>query len=232
MHVVFFGLKRAYHGTLRVTREPLRDVGLTSARFDLLYAVKECPGGVLQSVLRKILGVCRATVSKMLISLEERRLVKRTVYKYDRRQRLVRLTGYGRHSIRDAKEDFMRSGAAELAFATAIGSTGLCPWFDEDKCFEQKSWLLERLDALRNGFLDFASLEYPRHHPQMPDDLEDRAFAEPWAEIWDREKAEGVNAPPPDAEWSWSHDEPFPWEGEGAATWEEWATGRTRRTGS
>jgi DNA-binding MarR family transcriptional regulator len=225
MHVVFFGLKRAYHGTLRVTREPLRDVGLTPARFDLLYAVKECPGGVLQSALRKILGVCRATVSKMLISLEQIGLVKRTVYKYDRRQRLVRLTGHGRHSIRDAKRDFMRSGAAEHAFAAAIGSTGLCPWFDEDKCFEQKSWLLERLDALRNGFFDFASLEYPRTHPQMPDDLEDRAFAEPWVEIWQREEAEGVNAPPPGAEWSWSHDEPFPWDGEGASTWEEWARG-------
>jgi DNA-binding MarR family transcriptional regulator len=226
MHVVFFGLKRAYHGTLRITRKPLRDVGLTAARFDLLYAVKECPGGVLQSALRRILGVCRATVSKMLISLEQRGLVKRTVYKYDRRQRLVRLTGSGRHGIRDAKEDFMRSGAAELAFATAIGSTGLCSWFDEDRCFEQKSWLLERLDALRNGFFDFASLEYPRLHPQMPDELEDRAFAEPWAEIWDREEKEGVNGPPPGAEWSWSHDEPFPWDGEGAATYEEWATGK------
>jgi DNA-binding MarR family transcriptional regulator len=222
MHVVFFGLKRAYHGTLRVTREPLRDVGLTPARFDLLYAVKACRGGVLQSVLRKILGVCRATVSKMLISLEELGLVRRTVYRHDRRQRLVRLTGHGRHSIHDAKLEFMRSGWAELAFASAIGSTGLCQWFDEDSCFEQKTWLLERLDALRNGLFDLASLEYPRGHPGMPEDLEDRAFSEPWEDIVTREEKDGANAPPPGATWSWSREDgPFPWDDEGTRTWEE-----------
>jgi DNA-binding MarR family transcriptional regulator len=247
MHVVFFGLKRAYHGTLRITREPLRGRGLTPARFDLLYAVKECPGGVLQSALRRILGVCRATASKMLISLEELGLVKRTVYRYDRRQRLVRLTGYGRHSIRDAKGDFIRSGWAELAFASAIGSTGLCHWYDQDGCFEQKTWLLERLDALRHGFFDFASLEYSRTHPQLPDDLEDRAFSEPWEDIAAREAKDGANAPPPGAEWTWSRDAVagdegraadhgdarFPWEDEGAATWEEWARdGLGERPGS
>jgi hypothetical protein len=61
----------------------------------------------------------------------------------------------------------------------------------------------------------------------MPDDLEDRAFEEPWMDILIREEKEGVNAPPTGAEWSWSSDEPFPWEDEGAATWDEWV----RKTG-
>ena len=184
---------------------------------------------MLQSALRRILGVCRATVSKMLISLEQLGLVKRIVYKWDRRQRLVRLTGYGRHKIRDAKTQFMHSGWADLAFASAIGSTGLCPWSSEDAVFEQKTILLDRLDALRNGFSDFATLEYSRAHPKAPDDLEDRVFSEPWVEVFAREDQDDTNAPPAGAEWRWSHDEPFPWADEGAATWEQWARERAAR---
>lgn len=73
MHAIFFGLKRAHHGTLRITRRILAALGLTAARFDLLYAVKKATRyGVNQSALRKVLGVSRATVSRMLASLEER----------------------------------------------------------------------------------------------------------------------------------------------------------------
>ena len=41
MHAIFFGLKRAHHGTLRITRRALIALGLTAARFDLLYAVQD-----------------------------------------------------------------------------------------------------------------------------------------------------------------------------------------------
>ena len=41
MNAIFFGLKRAYHGTLRIYRRALANLGLTAARFDLLYAARE-----------------------------------------------------------------------------------------------------------------------------------------------------------------------------------------------
>ena len=85
VHNIFFGLKRAHHGTLRITRKLLAAFGLTAARFDLLYAVKKERRGILQSALRKVLGVSRATVSRMLASLEELGLVRRTFAKQDRR---------------------------------------------------------------------------------------------------------------------------------------------------
>jgi hypothetical protein len=66
MHAIFFGLKRAHHGTLCITRSVLAAMGLTAARFDLLYAVMTSREGLAQSALRKLLGVSRATVSRML----------------------------------------------------------------------------------------------------------------------------------------------------------------------
>ena len=35
MNAIFFGLKRAFHGTLRIARPMLTSLGLTAARFDL-----------------------------------------------------------------------------------------------------------------------------------------------------------------------------------------------------
>jgi DNA-binding MarR family transcriptional regulator len=230
MHAVFFGLKRAYQGTLRITRRPLRKIGLTAARFDLLYAVKDCGGAVLQSALRKILGVCRATVSKMLISLEKLGLVKRSVYPGDRRQRLVTLTWPGRKKLGGAKRDFVRSGWAELAFASAIGCSGLYQWYSAESCLEAKSWLLARLDALREGFSDFASLEYPWDPEGAAlERLEDEAFEDPWQGIAEQEQREGAGRPPGVEPWNgegpcpWDNDGPFPWDDEGVRTWKELA---------
>ena len=87
MNVIFFGLKRAYHGTLRVTREALAKLGLTPARFDLLYIVAKEGGTLLQRELQRALGVVAATVSRMLTSLEELGLVEREVVEEDHRCR-------------------------------------------------------------------------------------------------------------------------------------------------
>jgi hypothetical protein len=40
MHEAFFSLKRAHHSVLRIGRPLLLDMGLTPARFDLLFALK------------------------------------------------------------------------------------------------------------------------------------------------------------------------------------------------
>jgi DNA-binding MarR family transcriptional regulator len=162
MHAIFFGLKRAHHGTLRITRKVLAAVGLTAARFDLLYAIKVKRYGMIQSALRRALGVSRATVSRMLASLEELGLVRREVATADRRQRWVTLTTKGRWRIAFAHRQFTRSGWAQLAIDSALASQHAeYRWCDEVACREATASLHVMLDDLRRGFHDFATLDYP-----------------------------------------------------------------------
>ena len=101
MNAIFFGLKRAYHGSLRITRRALARLGLTAARFDLLYAVNESGGRrMLQRDLRRALGVSPPTVSRMVDSLEALGWVQRERCCVDGRMRFVRLTEAGRRCIR------------------------------------------------------------------------------------------------------------------------------------
>jgi DNA-binding MarR family transcriptional regulator len=166
MNANFFALKRAYHGTLRITRASLARLGLTAARFDLLYALPHGPRDfeprTLQRSLRGQLGVSRPTVSRMLASLEERGLVRRTRDLFDRRQRVVALTVPGRALIREAERVFFRSGWAQLALDTALdfpppgGS-----WCDDVHCFFQMDKLAGLLQRLCVTFGDVATLYYP-----------------------------------------------------------------------
>jgi DNA-binding MarR family transcriptional regulator len=163
MHAIFFGLKRAHHGTLRITRSVLARMGLTAARFDMLYAVKRRRRrGMLQSGLRRALGVCRATVSRMLASLEQLGLITRKVYPFDRRKRLVELTTLGRWRIAFAHRQITRSGWAQLAVDSALGAEGskYC-WQDQAECIAATSLLEGMLDQLRRAFFDRANLYYP-----------------------------------------------------------------------
>ena len=164
MHAIFFGLKRAHHGTLRITRDVLARMGLTAARFDMLYAIKlrREPRGLRQSTLARVLGVCRATVSRMLASLEELKLVTRTVDAVDRRQRFVSLTTLGRWRIAYAHRHLTRSGWAQLVIDSALGAEGSkYRWYDPAECLAATSLLVSLLDLLRRSFRDRARLEYP-----------------------------------------------------------------------
>jgi DNA-binding MarR family transcriptional regulator len=167
MHTIFFGLKRAHHSTLRLTRAELARLGLTAARFDMLYAVKQKRRGVTQSALRRSLGVCRATVSRMLASLEKLGLVRRRVWDFDRRQKLVELTNRGKWRIGRAHREFTRSGWAQLAVDSALGAEGqMYRWYDEDDCREATSLLESLLGYIRRAFGDRATLEYPWGHDE------------------------------------------------------------------
>jgi DNA-binding MarR family transcriptional regulator len=162
MHIIFFGLKRAHHATLRLTRHSLASLGLTAARFDLLYAVKQRRKGVTQSALRKLLGVCRATVSRMLGSLEKLGLVRRSISAFDRRRKVVELTNRGKWRVARAHHEFVRSGWAQLAVDSALGAEGRSyRWYDEDDCIEATSLLDGLLRSVREGFGDRATLQYP-----------------------------------------------------------------------
>ena len=163
MNQIFFGLKRAHHGVLRITRPGLARFGLTPARFDLLYALHDREWGVSQRSLRGILGVSAPTVCRMLRSLEELGLIRRELEYGCRRRLNVRLTEEGRRRIRTAIRRFIKWGWAQLAVDSA-----LCPerWHDDGACF----WAMEdcdsKLNAFRRAYGDVATLYFPWH----PDD--------------------------------------------------------------
>ena len=177
MHAIFFGLKRAHHGTLRITRDVLARMGLTAARFDMLHAIKlRSKQGMLQSALRRALGVCRATVSRMLDSLEQLGLVTRTTYPHDRRQRLVALTTLGRWRIAYAHRHITRSGWAQLAVDSALGAVGSkYHWYEPEECIAVTGVLEGLLDQLRRAFFDRARLRYPwnPHHIDYVDPIDE-----------------------------------------------------------
>jgi DNA-binding MarR family transcriptional regulator len=181
MHAIFFGLKRAHHGTVRITRDVIASMGLTAARFDMLYAVKLRRRGMLQSALRRTLGVCRATVSRMLASLEALGLVTRAAYAADRRQRLVKLTTLGRWRVAYAHRHITRSGWAQLAIDSALGAKGSkYHWYDPEECIAVCALLEGLLDQLRQAFRDGATLEYP-WNPHLIDEIDpvDEALYDP-----------------------------------------------------
>jgi DNA-binding MarR family transcriptional regulator len=166
MHIVFFGLKRAHHGVLCITRPALTKMGLTPARFDMMYAVREREG-LRQIALCRALGVSGATVSRMLSSLEALGLLSRDTTCTDLRQRFVYLTDAGRRLIRKAIRVFIRWGAAQLAIDSA-----LCPdkWGDQAACLQARSTLQKSLDLLRHSYRDIANLYLPWVAADDPDD--------------------------------------------------------------
>jgi DNA-binding MarR family transcriptional regulator len=181
MNAIFFGLKRAHQSTLRISRSMLSALGLTAARYDLMFVLLGSPegrgwtlgrrrgpqDGFLQSRLRKTLGVSRPTVSRMLGSLEELGLLVRRRCERDRRQLLVTLTAVGRSLIRKADKLLRRSGWAQLALDSALGADHdphggwrESRWYDEMHCLEQASLLEASLSKIRRVFRDLASLDY------------------------------------------------------------------------
>ena len=165
MHAIFFGLKRAFHGTLRVSRHALGTLGLTAARFDLLYGLyKEGDwGNRWQSHLRKKLGVSAQVVSRMLASLEVLGVVTRVRDSIDRRQRVVRLTTEGRRRIRLAIRRMIGWGQVKLAVDVALGGDR---WFDWTHVLVATDTFESGLRAVRSCYRDTATLYYPWH----PDD--------------------------------------------------------------
>ncbi len=159
MHAIFFGLKRAYHGSLRVTRRALARLGLTAARFDLLYILHNTSPGLPQRGLQHVLGVTAPTVSRMLGSLEELGLIARERDQEDRRQRYVTLTEEGRRRVVKAVRLFIETGHIQLAVDSA-----LCPmrWHERLESDFVRGTFGNKLDNLRNAYHDVATRNYPR----------------------------------------------------------------------
>jgi DNA-binding MarR family transcriptional regulator len=161
MHVVFFGLKRAFHGALRVTRDALKILGLTPARFDMLYIVAKEGSSLLQRDLQRALGVAAATVSRMLRSLEELGLVEREVTEEDHRCRNVMLTKEGRRCVLKAARLLIHTGHIQLMVDSALSPDR---WYDPAACRRVHDEFNRTLHYLRDAYGDVATLHYPRAH--------------------------------------------------------------------
>ena len=163
MHAIFFSLKRAFQSSLQTMRHCLATLGLTAARFDMLTAIEQQQARpILQSELRLVLGVSRATVSRMLHSIEELGLVLRRKSPHDARQREISLTRKGLIALKRAVLWLVRTGAARFALESAL----VPKWYSESACFLEVSALDDALSRLRYGFRDRATLYYAWH----PDD--------------------------------------------------------------
>ena len=159
MHATFFGMKRAFQSSLKISRKLFLPFGLTPARFDMLYAILTTPHRtILQAELCRRLGVSRPTVSRMLKSLEDLNLVARlTRPPDDWRQRWVTLTTEGLTRIRNAISDAISSGIAQFTVDRAL--THKC--WDKDACQNAMNHFHAFLDRIRRSFQDSGSLHYP-----------------------------------------------------------------------
>jgi DNA-binding MarR family transcriptional regulator len=162
MHVILFGVKRAFHAPLKVFNRALEPYGLTCARFDALYGIARAGYRRWQSDLWKRLGVSRATVSRMLRALEELGLVARRWDPNNRRQKIVQLTDAGAKALRRAR-GYSLSRCVDLAFDSVLAPH---EWMDEGAVLRALDVCNSQLDRLRRGFADRATLQYPG----LPDD--------------------------------------------------------------
>jgi DNA-binding MarR family transcriptional regulator len=158
MHTIYFGLKRAFHGTLRVTRRALAKMGLTPARFDMLYIVAQEGSSLMQRELQRALGVSAATVSRMLTSLEELGFVEREIMEEDHRCRNVTLTKAGRRCVFKAARWLIHSGNVQLMVDSALSPHR---WYEPTACQLTADQLDRSLYHLRHAYGDVATLHYP-----------------------------------------------------------------------
>jgi DNA-binding MarR family transcriptional regulator len=107
-----------------------------------------------------MLGVGRATVSRMLGSLEQLGLVRRIRSDSDRRRKLVELTKQGRSRVWLVIRRLIRNKMARLALYTALGANETrCAWFDTEACWRVAAELQELLLDLRRTFGDCGHLD-------------------------------------------------------------------------
>jgi DNA-binding MarR family transcriptional regulator len=166
MNEMFFSAKRAFHGTLRICRKPLRSLGLTAARYDMMYVLMGRNGDdprptFSQRGVRLQLGVCRSVVSRMLRSLEELGWVTRQVAPRDKRQRWVTLTEAGLRVIRAAVQALARASMRLVYMAICLGGNER----DPNEQFIHMAAVESYLHAIRGHYGDTARLYYPWGHP-------------------------------------------------------------------
>lgn len=90
---VLLWVVRSSSALLAAQAEALRDADLSPSAFNVLMALRNTPGGVLEPCdIAERLLVTRPSVTGLLDTLESKGLVERGAHPADRRRRLVRLT--------------------------------------------------------------------------------------------------------------------------------------------
>lgn len=161
MNAIYFGAKRVFYAMMRVARRGFASMGLTAARFDLLFALHQVGGATQQRAIRNGLGVSRTVVSRMVRSLEKLGYVTRERYPLDRRQITVWLTWQGRMLMRKAIRLVLKSGVVQFAVDCALAPRPN-GWIDAKGNAVRMQRMNERLHELRVGFGDMALLNYDR----------------------------------------------------------------------
>jgi hypothetical protein len=73
----------------------------------------------------------------------------------------VQLTPRGRATIARAHRVLTRSGWAQLAVDSALGTDGVYRWYREGDCIQATALMDELLGQIRRAFGDRAKLAYP-----------------------------------------------------------------------
>jgi MarR family transcriptional regulator for hemolysin len=91
MHkLVFHELHQKARLSIKVVNEALKEYGLYSAQWSILYSLKKF-GAMTQTEIWQYLNVEAPTVTRTLVKLEHRKLITRNEGK-DKRERIVQLT--------------------------------------------------------------------------------------------------------------------------------------------
>ena len=171
MDDTFFGLKRGYYASLSLTRGALRIYGLTPARYDVLFAIDARAGATRQSELRKILGIARSTMTRILSRMRELGLITRT--RADGRSWQLAITKDGLMRLRAAHWELVLEGLVPLAVQSALAQGGSLPHPDPEfaldheeiglfgvACLKQIGRLKHLLWCVRNQLGDVATLGF------------------------------------------------------------------------
>jgi DNA-binding MarR family transcriptional regulator len=138
MDDLFFGVKRAHLGVNAWALGRLKEFGVTPARFDLMRMIYERNFRWVQSELRHRLGVARATISRMLRSLEKLGWIERKPNPWDRRTRDCVLTYEGRRVVATVMSTLIWPKVIAKVVDAALGG-------DVEKERKQVEWLARRL---------------------------------------------------------------------------------------
>lgn len=116
-----------FHGSLIVAGDTLtRDLGLSSARWQVLGAIGKSDVAPSLSAIARTMGLSRQAVRRVVNELEAEGLVETTTHPTNRRLRLVLFTDHGRSAHDKANErqvpwaERLAEGISDETLATAV----------------------------------------------------------------------------------------------------------------
>jgi DNA-binding MarR family transcriptional regulator len=166
MDRIFYGMKRAYHSTLRIARRDFKEIEMTPARMDILHALynrgRRWQRPMWQSQLRRIIGyTARSTMTQIMQALEKLLLVHRRRSEQDARQLEVELTGAGRYELCRAYGQFFPGWSLD---APNFAKDWAPPAAEETQAWEAYVEKVGRLDKIlsniRVALRDTGTLRY------------------------------------------------------------------------